>query len=396
VRTPLHLTNQQARRLVVTSQLLSAPRSRDILDVVRHLGFVQMDPTASIARTEHLVLFARLGSRYRIAELERLLWTERSLFEYRAFILPTSDFAIYRETMRRYPSTSNSRHEYVRTYLRDNAGFRRHVLARLRHEGPLRTRDFEDRSAVGWRTGGWNDDGRNTGMMLEVLWAKGEVMIVGRDGQQRIWDLAERRLPLDEPRLARGQETRRLLDRQLRSAGPAAVPTFGLTFEGTRAVDFQKTLDAMVREGVVVPVEVEGLRGVRYAHAVALERASKGFRPRTVVLSPFDRTVYDRRRTEELFGFRYRLEIYVPPAKREYGYFVLPILSGDRLIGRLDPVYDREKAVLRINGVWAEEGARESDGPKVAAAIAELARWRGARDTTIRKVPRVWRRALGG
>ena len=228
--------------MAVAAQLLSAPRPRSILEVVEGLGSVQMDPTRRVARTEHLVFWSRLGRRFRVAELERLLWRDRSLFEYRAFILPTSQYPVHRQTMRRYPSGSGGRREYVRRYLRENQAFRRYILARLRAEGPLQTRAFEDRSAVGWRTGGWNDDGKNTSMMLEVLWAKGEVMIAGRAGQERVWDLAERRLPLDETRLAPGEEARRLLETQLRALGIAKLPGFGKTFEGNRPPGWERAL----------------------------------------------------------------------------------------------------------------------------------------------------------
>src|SRR6266508_3895633 len=194
---PRQISTERARRVAVMAQLLTAPRPRSILEVVEGLGGVQMDPTRAVARTEHLVLWSRLGRRFRVADLERLLWQERSLFEYRAFILPTTQFPVHRETMRRYPGTEAIRHRYVRSFLRENQPFRRYVLERLRKEGPLPTRAFEDRSAVGWRTGGWNDDGRSTSMMLELLWAKGEVMIAGRAGQERVWDLGSRRLPVD-------------------------------------------------------------------------------------------------------------------------------------------------------------------------------------------------------
>jgi uncharacterized protein YcaQ len=150
----------------------------------------------------------------------------------------------------------------------------------------------------------------------------------------------------------------------------------------------------MVREGIAVPVEVEGLKGELLGHAGVM---GTPFRPRTVVLSPFDQLIHDRRRTEELFGFRYRLEIYVPPAKREYGYFVLPVLSGDRLIGRIDPKFDRKNLVLHVNGVWAEDPVSADDGPKVADAIEELAAWKQARDVAFDGVtPASWRRALLG
>jgi uncharacterized protein YcaQ len=347
-----------------------------------------MDPTRRVARTEHLVLWSRLGRRFRVAELERLLWQDRSLFEYRAFILPTTQLAVHRQTMRRYPSTTAGRHEYIRTYLQENQPFRRYVLGRLRGEGPLPTRAFEDRSAVGWRTGGWNDDGRNTSMMLEVLWAKGEVMIAGRVGQERVWDLAERRLPLDRTRLAPGEEARRLLDTQLRALGISKLTGFGKTFEGARPPGWERALAGLEREGRAVRVHVDGIPGERWAHADVLDRS---FRPRTVLLSPFDRLIHDRARTEELFGFRFRLEIYVPKAKREFGYFVMPILHGGRIVGRLDPAFDRTANVLRIDAVHAELDAPRGVWPAIRKQIDELAAWLGAEDVVLPALPSIWR-----
>ena len=355
---------------------------------MERLGSVQMDPTRRVARTEHLVLWSRLGRRFRVAELERLLWQERSLFEYRAFILPTSEYAVHRQTMRRYPSTTAGRHEYVRRYLRENQAFRRYVLARLRTDGPLPTRAFEDRSAVGWRTGGWNDNGRNTSMMLEVLWAKGEVMIAGRAGQERVWDLAERRLPLDETRMRPGEEARRLLDTQLRALGISKLTGFDKTFEGTRPPGWERALAGLERDGRAVRVRIDGIQGERWAHAEALDRP---FRPRTVLLSPFDRLIHDRVRAEELFGFRFRLEIYVPKAKREFGYFVMPILHGDSVVGRLDPHFDRTANVLKIDAVYAEPDAPASAWPAIRKQIDELAAWLGAAEVVLPALPSVWR-----
>jgi uncharacterized protein YcaQ len=386
------LSTQQARRIAVAGQLLSLPRPQSILDVVRGLGVVQMDPTSSVARTEHLVLWSRLGKRYRPPELERLLWDEKSLFEMRAHIVPTSDYGIHRVTLRRFPGDDSGRHRYVRRWLDANASFRRYVLRELRLRGPLRTRDLEDRTADGWRTGGWNDDGKSTAMMLEALWASGEVMIVGRDGQQRLWDLAARRLPANEPRLPPAQLARRVLEGQLRAKGVARLHRFGFELDGSRPAGWERALAALVREGVALPVTVEGRRGEWYAHGELLDRP---FRGRTVLLSPFDQLIHDRQRTEELFGFLYRLEIYVPKDKREYGYYVLPILHGDRLIGRTDPVFDRTKGELRVNGVWAEKDAPVDAGPKVAAAIAELASWLGAENISLsRRIPATWSSAL--
>jgi uncharacterized protein len=389
VTAPVQLSNEQARRIAVRGQLLALPRPRSILDVVRGLFFVQMDPTSSVARTEHLVLWSRLGERYRVSELERLLWDEKSLFEFNAYIVPSSDYALHRPSMRRYLRGDGGRERYVASWLEANASFRRYVLRRLRDDGPLRTRDIESRAVEGWRTGGWNDDSNDTAMMLEVLWRRGEIMIVGREGQQRIWDLAERRLPVHETRPAAAIASE-FLERRLRAAGIAQPRTFA-QFGGDRPTGWERALARLEREGIAVPVRVEGLRGTWYAHGALLEGR---FRGRAALLSPFDQMIHDRVRTEGLFDFRYRLEIYVPKDRREYGYFVLPILFGDRLVGRLDPTFDRRANVLRVRAVWAERGAPAEAGEPIAGEIGSLGRWLGVDRIEVGRVPALWRSAL--
>jgi uncharacterized protein len=396
VRAARTISREAARRAAVRAQRLTAPRPTDVVQTIRDLWMLQMDPTSSVARTEHLVLFARLGRQYRRAQLERALWDDRTLFEYRAFILPVSDLAIHRETMRRYPPTDStySRHAWIRRFLAENASFRRHILRRLRDEGPLRTRDIEDLTKLEWRTGGWNDGDGSVSMMLEVLWARGEVMIVAREGQQRVWDLAERRLPMDVPRMTPSALAREVVERQLRAAGIAKVNSIGSLFDGLKPRGWQRALDRLIRDGVAEPVRIEGVRGDWLAHAPSLEGP---FRGRIALLSPFDRLIHDRARTEALFDFSYRLEIYVPPAKRRYGYYVLPILRGDRLIGRLDPTWDRRNRVLRVRAVWSEEDAPADAGPDVRRAIDEMGAWLGAADVEVgTELPRAWRRALRG
>jgi uncharacterized protein len=391
---PLELSRSDARRLAILGQMLSAPQPRTITEVVTGLGEVQMDPTASIARTEHLVLWSRLGRRFEVADLERMLWEERSLFEYWAHIVPTADFGIHRDAMRRYLTGDTTRHTYGREWLAANAVFRRYVLRELRARGPLRTRELEDRTAEGWRTGGWNDEGRFTGMMLEVLWGRGEVMVAGRDGGQRVWDLAERVVPVDQPRLRPTEIARRVVERQLHAGGVVQPRSIGGLAWHRKPAGWDRALAKLEREGVAVPVTVEGLAGSWYTHADLLARLTT-FRPRTVLLSPFDDLISDRGRTERLFDFSYRIEIYVPRAKRRYGYFVLPILHGDRLIGRLEPRFDRATGMLRVQGVWAEPDAPAGAGPAIATTIAGLAAWRGAPEIVHDgPVPPMWSGAI--
>lgn len=390
---PHELSRTDARRLAVLGQMLSAPRPRTIVDVVTGLGEVQMDPVSAIARTEHLVLWSRLGKRFKVADLERMLWQERSLFEYWAHIVATTDFGVHRDAMKRYLAGDATRYRYTRDWLAANAAFRRYVLRELRARGPLRTRDLEDRTAEGWRTGGWNDEGRFTGMLLEVLWGRGEVMVAGRDGGQRLWDLAERVVPVHEPKLRSTEIARRVVERQVHAGGVVQPRSIGLAWH-RKPEGWDRALAKLEREGVAVPVSVEGLPGTWYTHADLLARLQR-FRPRTVLLSPFDDLISDRIRTERLFDFSYRIEIYVPKAKRRYGYYVLPILHGERLIGRLDPRFDRATGTLHIQGVWAEAGAPADAGSTIAATIADLATWRGAREIVHEgPVPPAWRRAL--
>ena len=258
----------------------------------------------------------------------------------------------------------------------------------------MRARDLEDRAVIPWRSGGWNDErGRSVAMMLDLMWSKGEIMIVGRDGQQRLWDLTERTLPVAEPRLPQREVARRILDRQLHARGVATPTQFGYAFDG-RPPGYERALQELVREGVAVPVEVEDVKGDWYAHAELLDQP---FRPRTVLLSPFDDLVSDRDHTEALFDFFFRLEIYVPVAQRRWGYFVLPILHGDRLIGRIDPRFDRASGVLNVHAVHAEADAPASAGASVTRALHELADWLGAREVVFTdpgRVAPVWRRAL--
>jgi len=376
---------ERARRIAVAAHLLSAPRPNGILETVEHLGSVQMDPTNAVARTELLVLWSRLG-KYDVSELARLL-AERKLFEFWAYIVPASDLDVHRETMRRFPRGDAARPVFIRDWMRQNDAFRRYVLRELRRRGPLRSRDLEDRAVVPWWTGGGWNDGKSLGRMLDYLWMGGRIAISGRDGNERVWDLAERIYPRT-PRPH--DEAIRTVEKQLRWRGIARPGQFGRAFDGPPPGS-ERALRVLEQKRVAVPVRVEGLSGEWYAHAEALEAP---FRPRTTLLSPFDKLISNRERTEELFGFRFRLEIYVPKAKREFGYFVLPILHGERLIGRIDPLFDRKAAVLRVKAVHAEANAPPDAGPAVAKAIRELAGWLGAGDITYGPVPKDWRRDL--
>ena len=383
------LSLDEARRLAVSAQLLDGSAPTDVGGIVRALGSVQVDPVAAVARAERMVLFSRLGP-FDVSELTSAL-DRGELYEYWAHVVPASDYGIHRAAMRRYPRGDGARARYIREWVAANAAFRRYVLRELRRRGPLPSRALEDRSVVQWRTGGWND-GKGLGRMLDILWFGGEIAIVGREGNERLWDLASRRLPQAEPPWRSPEVARAVVDGGRRRRGIARREELGRTFDGM-APGAERAFTALVREGVAVPVRVRGIDGEWWAHRDVVER---GFgTPRTVLLSPFDRLVYDRGRTAELFGFRYRLEMYVPRARREYGYYVLPVLRGSELIGRVHATVDRRAELLRVDGVWAEPGAPADAGEDVSHSLRELATWVGSNEVRVGpRVPQRWRAAL--
>jgi len=381
------ITRQRAAQLAIMGGLLDAERPKGLLDAVRRLGRVQMDPTAVVARTEHLVLYSRVGT-YDRADLERLMWTDRSLFEYWAYIVPMTDLHLYRHTMERALFRDTARGRYMRKWLSDNVPFKRRVLRELARRGPLKSRDIEDDSSVGY-SGGWNE-GRNVTRMLDVLWATGEIAIVGRDGQERVWGLAKDWYPRKVKRASELEIAREILSRQLAARGLARVTEFGRSFDG-RPPKWREALADLEHEGLAVPATVDGLRGQFYAWGPLLERP---FRGRAAILSPFDRLIHDRVRAKELFDFDYRLEIYVPPAERRWGYYVLPVLRGDRVVARFDARRDEDTGTLRVLALYNEPGATADDARAVAREIRGLSRWLKLRAVEYDRVPRGWRREL--
>jgi len=315
----------------VRAQLLDGSAT-SVLETVRRLGFLQIDPISSIAPPQQLVLWSRLGD-FSTAELDRLLWQERKLFEFGAFIRPIEDLPLLMAQMKRKRGNKMYEQRGIE-FLKTNARFKRHVLRELEQHGPLLSREIEADLMISRDPHDWWGS-RKVTLMLELLEGRGIVAIVGRRGKQRLWDLAERWYPPVDK--ISWPEARKLLEEKRWRA-------LGVRFE----------------------------RGEWRAHPDATD----GRVPlRTTFLSPFDRLIHDRERAEALFGFFYRLEMYVPKAKRQYGYYVLPILRGDRLIGRIDPVFDRKARVLRVNSVHWEPGVKPValDRP-----LRDLARFVGA------------------
>jgi uncharacterized protein YcaQ len=318
---------ETARRIAVRAQGLDGSQG-DVLETVRRLGFLQLDPISSVAPPQQLVLWSRLGP-FDPAVLDRLLWEERKLVEWNAFLYPSENLPLLKAFMRRNDRPIDARR---RAFLRKNSDFSRYVLKELRERGPLLSREIETHQS---RTGREPSDWwgiRQMGLMLEVLAEVGKVAVVGRRGKQRVWDLAERWYPECE------------------------------------TLPLKKAL-AIYEDQRFRAIGVRLERGRLVAHPEAVDGPAAD---RVTFLSPFDRLIHDRNRTEALWDFYYRLEMYVPAAKREYGYYVLPILRRDRLVGRIEPFFDRKENVLRVKGLWWEKGVRPFSLEKPLKSLAKF------------------------
>jgi uncharacterized protein YcaQ len=350
------LTKAQARRIAVRAQLLDAPRPTDLLAVVRRLALLQIDPTAAIAPSADLVLWSRLGSAYRPDHLKRALEDERTLFELDALIRPIGDLGLYLAGADERPS-----YERTRAWLRDNDGFRRDILKRLRKSGPLTSRELPDTAAVPWASSGWTHN-RNVTQMLEILMNRGEVAISGRVGRERLWDLPERVYPAGVAVPSVEEAERAKDERRLGALGIARAKARAMPMEPIHVGEAGE------------PAVVEGVKGEWRVDSGLLDGEFEG---RTALLSPFDRLIHDRTRTEELFDFEYTLEMYKPAAKRRWGYFALPILHGDRLVGKLDATADRKVSILRVNAIHEDVKFTRAVTKAVKVELQDLARWLG-------------------
>jgi uncharacterized protein len=361
------LTRAEARRIAVRAQLLDARRPTDLLEVVGHLTFLQLDPTAAIAPSADLVAWTRLGGAYRPAHLTRGLEQDRSLYEVRAIVRPMADLGLHLAEMAAWPFADAERRHWAvpgpraQRWLEANDAFRKDVLELLGRSGPLMSRDVPDTSVVPWESSGWTGS-RNVTQLLEFLNARGDVAVAGRIGRQRLWDLAERVYPPAVEVVPLAEARRILAVRRLRA--------LGITRPDVPGVLGERYLEEVEGE----PAEVEGTEGSWVVDPAAV---GQGFEGRTALLSPFDRLVHDRARAQELFDFEYSLEMYKPAHKRRWGYFALPILHDDRLVGKVDAVTDRKASALRVHAIHEDVRFTRVLSRAVQTELEDLASWLG-------------------
>ncbi|HEY6481721.1 MAG TPA: crosslink repair DNA glycosylase YcaQ family protein [Streptosporangiaceae bacterium] len=353
------LSRADARRIAVRAQLLDSSRPAGLLEVVRQLTLFQLDPTTAIAPSADLVAWSRLGSAYAPAELEAAL-AGRALIELRAMLRPAEDLALYRADMAAWGTRGrvDGWRESQREWLRANDACRRDILDRLGAQGPLPSRALPDTCAVPWGSTGWTNN-RNVSQLLEFMVVRGEVAVAGRRGRDRLWDLAARVYP-DDPVVPAEEALRTRDERRLRALGIARARGPECPVEPSDVGEAGE------------PATVEGVRGTWRVDPAQLGQPFSG---RAALLSPFDRLIHDRKRAVELFEFDYQLEIYKPAARRRWGYFALPILHGDRLVGKLDATADRRSGVLRVAAIHEDVPFTAAMTAAVEAEIRDLARW---------------------
>jgi len=332
-----------------------------------------------VARNHFLILWSRLGV-YDRADLERLMWNDRSLYETVSFILPTADRPLHHL---RVLANRRGIHKYMAQrirWMKKNDHLRRAILGRLRREGPLPITAFEDRASSGWSSTGWTND-RNVSQMLAFLMHHGYVSTGARAGGKRVWVLTERWLPpvraLPPKRAARDAATRALT-----ALGVATVKQLRYAYAFGWFVT-PEVVASLEKDGTFARVQVEGLRDPHFV--LAGTRPGRIAPPeRTTLLSPFDNLIIDRPRTELLFGMKYRMEIYVPKHLRVRGFWAMPILYGDELIGTVDPKVDREHQRLDVLTLHLERNAPRDRATRRAIedAVDDLAAFAGATEVT--------------
>jgi len=381
-----------ARRFLVLRHLLAPPRSlppgpASVMTVVERLGSLQFDPLEVAGRNHDLVLLSRVAG-YRRTWTDELLYGRRDLFE--AYnkglsLLPTAELPWYRIGWDR------ARVEHGGGAFDEHAPLVEELLGRIRRDGPLSPTDVEPRAAIDWY---WRPTNQ-VRAILEALAEAGILAITRREGNRRVYDLAERLFPGDLLTIRpseRDQVRHKLLSRYRANGLLGRTGSAELWYGAGRAtVDpahpdrplRPALLAELVEDGTLVPVTVEGVRGERFvlrAELELLEQAAGevaagdppgGVAPGVAFLAPLDPLAWDRDLLRSLFGFDYVWEVYVPEAKRRWGYYVLPLLFGDRLVGRIEPRIDRRNDTLRVLGLWWEEGFDPAAADGFAEAFAD-------------------------
>jgi uncharacterized protein YcaQ len=366
-----------ARRIALAAQGFGSARpatvgTRQLNLALGRLGVLQLDSVNVLERSHYLPLFARLGA-YDKALLDRLTFSRRSPYReywaHEAALIPIDDWPLFRWRMDDYRRRFETHDD---EWMSATADTLRWLRSELAEKGPLPASKIErdvGRKKAGW----WDWDHVKQG--LERMFHIGDVVSAGRTNFERTYALPEQVMPTEvlERQVPRDDAVHRLMSVSAAAHGIGTLTDLADYFR-LKTVDAQPALERLVDEGELLPVTVTGWKKPAYLHRDArIPRRVEG----AAVLSPFDPVVWERDRALRLFGFHYRIEIYTPAAKRVYGYYSLPILVDDQLVGRIDLKNDRQRKVLRVQSAWREEHAENSVAERVLPVLRELAAWQG-------------------
>jgi uncharacterized protein YcaQ len=384
---PVEISLRDARRIALAAQGFGTPRPTGRIDrrhfrrVLTQLGTVQLDSVNVLTRTHELVFFARLGSYDRDA-LSRWLWADhgskapREVFEYWGHMASLN--LVENHSLFRWRMAKGHEWSGVQDAAQRNGDLITATLAEMQERGPLRAGEFEshgpdDRRRSTWW--GWGDGKR----VLEWLFASGQVTATRRNGFERTYLLPEQWLPpevLASPTPGEADAKRELLLIAARALGIGTTRDLADYFR-LRGPLVTTGLRDLVAEGALLPARVEGWKQPAYLHPEA-RQPRRQMRARAL-LSPFDSLIWDRPRTERLWDFHYRIEIYTPAPKRTYGYYVLPFLLDEAIVARIDLKADRKAGVLLVQSAWTEDGHDDPDRivPELVQSLTEMATWLG-------------------
>ena len=373
----------EARRLAITAQCLGDPSLNfptTVAEMIQQIGYLQIDTISVVARTHEHTLWTRLPD-FRVEMLYAAQREEHSIFEYWGHAmsyLPMRDYRYYLPTMRSFYNPTGS---WTKSRYEKHGHLLEPVLQRVKEEGPLKSRDFEPPKSVISKTW-W--DWHPEKIVLELLLSRGDLMVVERQGFQKVYDLAERVLPdwVDTTFPTDLEVGRYVVEHTLQAYGFATEKEIRAFLHEVKNDTVQVGLQSCLEEGSIQAVEIESLPGERYYITTdSLKNAlnSATIAPDVHILSPFDNLIIQRARIARLFDFQYSLECYLPAAKRVYGYYVMPILYGTELIGRLDPKADRKTKTFHLRGIYFEERFQPEEAffTRLAQRIKALMKFNG-------------------
>lgn len=367
-----------ARRIALAAQGFARPRpdavgTRQLNLALERIGLLQLDSVNVLERSHYLPMFARLGA-YDKALLDRLTFAKkapyREYWAHEAALIPLEDWPLFgfrRQDYRDYYSVAND------PWLAAHADTLAWLRAELAEKGPLPASKIERDAAAPRRGSWWDWDEVKRG--LERMFRFGDVVSAGRTGFERTYALPEQVMPAEVYRreVPREEAVRTLMERAARAHGIGTLSDFA-DYYRLKTGDAKPALASLVDEGIVHEVSVPGWKKAAYLHRDArIPRRIEA----TALLSPFDPVVWERDRALRMFGFHYRIEIYTPAPKRVYGYYTLPVLVDDALVGRIDLKNDRKRGVLRVQSAWREEGVADAVAERIVPALRELAAWQG-------------------